>query len=75
MNYIKMIITLLLWCFIHILPINSDLDVIYRSNDYIKCSREISNLMSSKTSGDNGFKIKITGKKEKFKPGGLYTGK
>lgn len=68
------IATFLIWCFIQLARINCDLDVIYGSNEYVKCPREMPELLVPKTAGGNGFKIKIIGKPEKFKPGGLYTG-
>ncbi|XP_015782127.1 spondin-1-like isoform X2 [Tetranychus urticae] len=38
-----------------------------------KCNRDLPGTSPKKIPGDNGFKIKITGDKEKFKPGELYT--
>ena len=38
-----------------------------------KCNRDLPGTSPKKVPGDNGFKIKITGDKEKFKPGELYT--
>lgn len=41
---------------------------------YVPCNREFGNRTSKKTSGDNGFKVKISGNPEKYTPGELYTG-
>jgi hypothetical protein len=46
-----------------------------RGDGWPNCNRELDNMtIKSRTPGDNGFKIKITGNPEKYTPGELYTG-
>ena len=47
----------------------------FSTNEATKCKREPPLTNVPKTSGDNGFKIVISGNPEKYVPGELYTGK
>jgi hypothetical protein len=38
------------------------------------CVRQPENVQTSKTPGDNGYRLKISGNPEKYFPGEVYTG-
>ena len=39
------------------------------------CQRDAPDTLAAKTSGDNGFRIRIAGSPEGYTPGQVYTGK